>query len=271
VNYVEGRASIGSLQLNSKSVGDTLLQPGQSLTTGTGRAEILLTPGVFVRLGPQSSLQMISPELTSTAVEVQRGQAMVEVDQIFPENNIQVRQQGVSTRLLKPGLYDFDANAHQVRVFEGEATVSTENRQIKLKAGHEFTVGGPLKAKKFDRKAYAGQLYEWSSLRSSYLAQASNAMAGSFIGPGGYYGPGWSGAGWYWDPWFDYYTFIPGWGFFYSPFGWGWGFGSPYWIRGYGGGYWGHGFGGWHGGGGMRAGGFHGGGGGFGGHGGGHR
>ena len=34
-------------------------------------------------------------------------------------------------------------------------------------------------------------------------------------------GPGWYGAGWYWDPWFSAYTFIPGAGIFYSPFGWG--------------------------------------------------
>lgn len=292
LNYVEGRASIGSLQLNSKSVGKAQLEPGQSLVTSQGKAEILLTPGVFVRLGPQSSLRMISPDLTGTTVELQRGRAMVEVDQIYPENNIQVRLDHVSTRLLKTGLYDFDANAHQVRVFEGQAVVTTDDRQIKLKGGREFTSGGRLKAAKFDKKAYEGELYQWSSLRSDYLAQASNQMAYNFVGPGGYYGPGWFGAGWYWDPWFDYYTFLPGDGFLYSPFGWGWGFASPFWAFNYGGfGYGGYGrgfrggFGGLRGGGfrggglsahgfaggrgGFSGGGFHGGGGGFGGHGGG--
>ena len=34
-------------------------------------------------------------------------------------------------------------------------------------------------------------------------------------------GAGWYGAGWYWDPCFGAYTFIPGDGIFYSPFGWG--------------------------------------------------
>ena len=29
------------------------------------------------------------------------------------------------------------------------------------------------------------------------------------------------GPGWYWDPWFAGFTFIPGGGFFYNPFGWG--------------------------------------------------
>jgi hypothetical protein len=37
----------------------------------------------------------------------------------------------------------------------------------------------------------------------------------------GWYGPGWWGPGWYWDPWFSGFTFLPGDGFFYSPFGWG--------------------------------------------------
>ena len=36
-----------------------------------------------------------------------------------------------------------------------------------------------------------------------------------------WYVPGWSGAGWYWDPWFGAWTFIPDDGILYSQFGWG--------------------------------------------------
>jgi len=34
-------------------------------------------------------------------------------------------------------------------------------------------------------------------------------------------GPYWGGGGWYSDPWFSAYTFMPGGGIFYGPFGWG--------------------------------------------------
>src|SRR5215831_7102826 len=36
--------------------------------------------------------------------------------------------------------------------------------------------------------------------------------------------------GWWWDPWFSAFTFVPGDGIFYSPFGWG--FYSPFYVYG---------------------------------------
>ncbi len=52
-----------------------------------------------------------------------------------------------------------------------------------------------------------------------------------FVGGGAY----WDGPGWYWNPYWDMYGFIPGDGIWYSPFGWP--FYSPWavgWYRGYG-------------------------------------
>jgi hypothetical protein len=230
INYVEGQASIGPQRLGPKSAGSALLGDNQALETGKGKAEILLTPGVYLRVGNNSSVQMISSSLTDTGVGVQRGRAMVEVDETHKENNLWVREDGSSTRLLKTGLYDFDANSGQVRVFDGQAVVSVGDHQIKLKGSHEITLANaPLKAQKFDKKSYEADLYAWSSLRSSYLAEANAETAQTFVVNGGWYGPGW-----YWDPWFYGYTFLPG-DYFASPFGWG--FYSPIWF--YGGGFYG--------------------------------
>ena len=110
LNYVEGQASIGDQALNSKSIGAAELQPGQALITEKGKAEVLLTPGVFLRIGNNSSVKMISPSLTDTEVEVDRGHAMVEVAEIHPENSIRVNDFGTTTQLLKTGLYDFNQN-----------------------------------------------------------------------------------------------------------------------------------------------------------------
>jgi len=51
LNYVEGQVSMGTKALDSKSIGTAELQTGQSLTTEKGKAEVLLTPGVFLRVG----------------------------------------------------------------------------------------------------------------------------------------------------------------------------------------------------------------------------
>jgi len=244
VNYVEGQAASGGRALSANSVGSVKLGPGQTISTENGRVEILLTPGIFLRVADRSAVQMVSPGLADTIVALQRGRAMVEVDQIRPENNVRISVRGVSTQLLKAGLYDFDADRGLIRVFDGEALVQSPGQNIQLKRGHEISLNaaGKWKSAKFDEKASMDDFYRWSSLRSSYLAEANIDAARSYTGVYGW-APGWYGWGWYWDPWFGAFTFIPGDGIFWGPFGWGfyspwYAFAAPY----FGWGYWGHGF-----------------------------
>ena len=219
LNYAEGQVSIGTQAMNDQSVGTAKLEPGQSVATTQGKAEILLNPGAFLRLGDNTSVKMISSGLTNTEVQVQKGRAMVEIAEIHEENNLRVDLNGSTTRLLKTGLYDFDADRNQVRVFDGKVTVQENGAQIEVKDGHDLNVnsGGSLKSGKFDKKTYEDDLYNWSSLRSEYLAEANSDAAQIYVVGGN----SWLGTGWYWDPWYDAYTFIPGDGFLYSPFGWG--------------------------------------------------
>ncbi len=226
LNYVEGQASIGNEALTAKSVGSVDVQTGQTLTTGTGKAEMLLTPGVFFRLGDNSVATLVSLSLTNTEVTLNQGQAMVEVAEIHKDNLLRVQQAGATTQLLKDGLYAFDANNGEVRVFKGEALVQDGDRNIKVKSGHQLEVNNTasLKTTKFDKNSFEqSDLYRFSNLRSEYLAEANVNAVQTYYG-----GPSWYGPGWYWDPFFTAYTWIPGDGIFYSPFGWG--FYSPLWV-----------------------------------------
>src|ERR1700748_621940 len=108
LNYVEGQVSINGQTVNWLSVGSSALQEGQVVETGNGRAEILLTPGVFLRLGNNTAVRMISPNLAKTEVELVKGRADVEVDQLFKQNDLRVKLRGGETRLLKTGLYAFN-------------------------------------------------------------------------------------------------------------------------------------------------------------------
>jgi hypothetical protein len=227
LNYIEGQAKIGDQSLNSKSVGSVELQPGQSLTTGDGKAEILLTPGVFLRLGGNSTVTMVSSNLTNTQADLVKGQATVEVAEIYKYNDLRIGENGATTQMLKEGLYGFDADHGQMLVLKGEALVQDNDQSVKVKGGHEIDLNatGRLQAPKFDKNAYeASDLYRFSDLRSQYLASANVEMARKYYAGG----PGWYGPGWYWDPWFLGYTWIPGNGILYSPFGWG--FYSPWYV-----------------------------------------
>jgi len=226
LNYVEGQASIGDQALDSKAIGEAQLGNGQVLETKNGKAEILLTPGVYLRLGSNSSAKMVSNSLTNTEVMVNSGEAMLEVDQLYKENNLRISQPGADTRIVKTGLYDFDAADHAVRVFDGKAVVAASDHETTLKKNRELALNNAdsadVKATEFNKKAVTqgDDLYRWSSLRSQYLSEANVATAQLYFA-NGWYGPGWWGPGWYWNPWFAGFTFLPGNGFFYSPFGWG--------------------------------------------------
>jgi uncharacterized membrane protein YgcG len=262
VNYIEGSASLDGNQLSNRSVGSAAMNAGDVLTTGAGKSEILLTPGIFLRVDSNSAVKMISPDLTNTQVELEHGKAGVEVDRIFPQNMIQVIDNGVTTQLMKPGYYEFDANRPEAMVFKGRAEVSLgDGKWETVKDHHELALAADAhnKTADFDATPTNDELYNWSSLRSQYLAEANNQIAGEYAYEPGFY------PGWYWDPWMWDYTFI-GPGPFYSPFGWGfypWGGFYGRWGGFYGRGlYGGHGYygGGFHGGG-FAGGGFHGGGG----------
>ncbi len=234
LNYVEGQASIDNQVVNSKSVGSASLNAGDVLSTGNGRAEILLTPGIFLRVGKNSAVRMDTPELTNTRVSVLQGEAMVEADLLHKEDRIYIGERNATSELDKKGVYDFDADVPNVRVYDGKLTVTEDDRKVDLGKGREAVLTGePLKAQKFDtRPAEASDpLYAWSKLRSEYLAEATASTAQTYIVDG--FGPGWYGAGWYWNPWWSMYSFVPGDGFFMNPFGWG--LYSPLYMYGYGG------------------------------------
>jgi hypothetical protein len=222
LNYIEGQAWINGQQLNSRSVGDASAEPGQTIQTRDGKAEILLTPGVFLRLNNNSAVTLVSANLTDTRVDILHGQAMIEADDLHPENNLQVVDRGATARIEKNGLYRFDAERRLIAVYDGKAIVQENDKSVEVKKDHAVAIDTvPLKSKKFDKNGSEDDLYAWSKLRSEYLAEANASSARTIVINNGWYGPGW-----YWNPWFSAYTFMPGFGFLYSPFGWG--FGAPW-------------------------------------------
>src|SRR6202022_733759 len=137
INYVEGQASIAGQTLDSKAIGSAELQPGQTLDTQIGKAEILLTPGAFLRAGDNSSVTMISPSLTDTELRLDRGLATVEVAELHEQNNLIIVEHGDTVRLLKTGLYEFDADHNLVRVYQGKADGGEKNTDVGGNGQHQ--------------------------------------------------------------------------------------------------------------------------------------
>jgi len=247
VHYVEGTAYLNNTERVDPKFGQfPEIKQDQEFRTEEGRAEILLTPGVFLRVGENSSIRMVSNKLSDTRVEVLTGSAMVECDDIAKDNAIMLLYKGNSMILVKRGLYRVETNPARFQVYDGEAIVKGESGQLTLKGGKETALQGVLMAENFDRKA-TDDLYLWSNRRAGYLARAnvSSAMSMRNGGWGSSYGygfgsgfgyPGFGGAyslngSWRFNPMFGMYTWVPYQGVGYSPFGYN--FWSPYTVYNY--------------------------------------
>ncbi len=227
VNYIEGNASINGQPIQVKQQKSTFLNANDVLSTDIGKAEVLLMPGVFLRIGDNSQVRMVSPSLTDAQVELERGEAMLEVDELVKDNRITLTNHGGSMLIQKTGLYRATAGDQPTAAtLEGKAEVHFGDDHIELNKGHETVLTAQLRAQKFDAKN-EDDLYAWSNARSEYDAAASyqtakNVNVNSYNGGWWDYGfGGWAAPGWYWNSAFNSYAWLPLNGAFFSPFGYG--------------------------------------------------
>jgi hypothetical protein len=224
VNYVEGDVQLAGRPVKLDGAIFPNVKIGETLSTQAGHAEILLTPGVFLRLDRNTSFRMISDKLTDTQVEILSGSALVEADEILKDNRIAVKMADSETSLLKTGLYHFNADAKQVRAFTGKAQVSEASNSTELKGGRTLLVASSLTPDKFDRNKSKDELYLWSEQRDYRLELANISVAR------GTNSKSLSNSLWAWDPWLSMYTFLPRSGYMYSPFGIAWYSPSTVWV-----------------------------------------
>jgi uncharacterized membrane protein YgcG len=218
INYVEGQAMLNGQPLGPSARGHAVAKPNQTIQTQAGFVEVLLTPGAFLRIGHNSEVAPQSLGLANVQLQVVHGSAMIEATDLVKGTIMQVNMNGVITQVEKRGLYEFDANQQLVKVFDGKAKVLEASHVKTIGKGDQVVLTDPkLKSHGFDKQvAESDPLYVWSNVRSEAEAQANEVVANNVAIYGGWYGPGW-----YWDPFWSGYAFLPGGGFLYSPFGWG--------------------------------------------------
>jgi FecR protein len=226
VNYIEGNAFLNGTQISGKSTQSVFLNANDTLSTDLGKAEVLLTPGVFLRIGDNSQVRMVSPSLTDAQVEVLKGEAMLEAAGLLKGNSVRLLSHGATITIQKNGLYRVSADdPPSVAVIDGKVSVAFETKKVDLKKGKQAILSAELKPEKFDSKK-ADELYAWSNVRSAYEAAASYQSARTVSAAGGNlaslgYTGGPSGPGWMWNAAFNSWAWLPHNGAFYSPFGYG--------------------------------------------------
>ncbi|HVO96580.1 MAG TPA: hypothetical protein VMT15_00860 [Bryobacteraceae bacterium] len=230
IHYVEGQVTLDGKTVAPKFAEFPDVKNGSTLAAEDGRAEVLLTPGVILRIGENSSFKMISNSRSDTVLSILSGAAIVEVGELLPSNAITLVYNDTRVALVKRGLYRLDADeAGKFRVYEGEARVTDGSQTLVARKGRQVQLGAVLDMSSFDAKD-TDELTRWASRRSEYLAQANVSSARTASGSsqsylGGIYGSAYGyGGAWAYNPWFGMFTYLPfGNGMYYSPF-----FGYPY-------------------------------------------
>src|SRR6185295_11157481 len=88
IHYIEGDVTIDGNGLHPKFAEFPEVKSGQVLATDEGRAEVLLTPGVFLRLAEKSSVRMLSNALADTRIAVIFGSVLIEAGELLPGNAV---------------------------------------------------------------------------------------------------------------------------------------------------------------------------------------
>jgi hypothetical protein len=226
IHYAEGRVYLGDQLVETKFGTFPDIKENAQLRTEEGRAEVLLTPGVFLRVSENSAFRMVTNRLIDTRVEFLSGSILVEADELLKDNGVTIAYKDYAIRLERKGIYRFDSDPAALRVYQGGVTAEINGKTEEVKEGHLLAMDGELKLAKFN-KDDVDDLYRWSNRRSQYLAMANVSAAKSVMDSGAY----WGSSNWFYNPYFNMFTFIPGRGAYYSPFGYA--FWSPFSVYSY--------------------------------------
>ncbi len=176
IHFFEGSVSIDGQPLEPKFGKFYSVGQGSELRTGDGRAEVLLTPGVLLRVDQNSSVRMVSNRLTDTCVEFVGGAAALDSAHAAPGSPVTITYRTYRMRFTKPGLYRLDSAPAKLRVQDGEVEVSVKDRSVLVMSGEALPFSTTL-AKFVDNGAGTPDaLDQWANQRSAAVA-ASNASA----------------------------------------------------------------------------------------------
>ncbi len=215
IQFTVGSVYVGDKPIHKTTTNLPDVKNGQVLRTGSdGDAEILLTPGVFLRLGNDASVRMDSNALSSTQLTLLSGVAMVECDELLEDNAVSftVGQQVVEFR--KKGLFRLEANPPSVAAIKGEAYVGG-NLNTTVKHGKELALNAAVPQLQKFHLNKKDDLYLFSQARAEDSAYATNVTASSLYSSG--YNCGTSS--WYLMRSVGMYSYLPCSGMFANPFG----------------------------------------------------
>lgn len=178
IHYADGEVFLEGKPIAPKPTEFLHAQEGQRLRTGAGRAELMLSPGSFVRLGPSSELEMVSAGLLTARLRLHAGSLLVDLVDVLEDGAIVVETGDAEIFLVKPGLYRFDAPSGtdpSMQVIRGRARASvSEAKPRNVKGDRELLLVADAKPLKTGDQE-PDDLRRWSEERAALLGRQAKA------------------------------------------------------------------------------------------------
>ncbi|HVG30048.1 MAG TPA: FecR family protein [Pyrinomonadaceae bacterium] len=197
------------------------LRKGDTVRTGAGgRAELLLNPGSYLRLGENSEFELTDPSLDSLRLRLSKGSALVEAagysDAVVA---MAIDTPHTSVAIVRSGVYRINVatpGATEVFVRKGRALVGFERTMVKEGKSARVGASGVAEVAKFDKKE-KDALDVWGKSRAQELARAHSKLqtrqVNTVFMQTRWWDP-WSTSNglfgvWYWSAGARCYTFLP--------------------------------------------------------------
>ncbi len=184
VYFTEGTVFLDDAELPRSFGRFPEVKEGSVLRSAKGRAEVILAPGVFLRLDENSELRMISTNLQDARLELQRGSAIIESSaEQFPKPATLIYKDW-QIRLPKPGRYRVDSEPPQIKVYAGAAELSLPGKTVTVDESRRFSFSAGFVKEEDSSKPDALDL--WVKERDKVMSAAASAApaAGSKRGAG---------------------------------------------------------------------------------------
>ena len=178
VHFSEGSVFLDDQALEQKYATFPNIQEGSTLRTAKGRAEVLLTPGVFLRLDEESAIRMRSNSLADTRVEFLKGVVLVDSVDAIADNHVVLTYKDSQVRFGKQGVYRLDFETATVQAYSGQAEIMHDGKTFTVDDSHLFFLTLDLTTKKLDTGT-DDAFYDWARDRSNSISAENQVGAQS--------------------------------------------------------------------------------------------
>src|SRR5579875_3047743 len=176
IHFVEGSVYVDDQPVSMAPGTFPNLKEGSTLRTAKGRAEILLTPNVFLRVDEFSAVRMLGTALTDTRVDFERGAIIIDAIKAQTPIPVVLLYGQSQVRMQKPGVYRLDSDTNVLQAYSGEAQISpADGKPTTVDSSHLYFFGlGTLTTKFTD--GTDDDFYDWARSRFDAV-EAENQLA----------------------------------------------------------------------------------------------